>query len=119
MNKIAICGAFMALATFGAYAYQCRETTTETTYESIQINTVEISDDAYVFEQKPAHIAAPCRVKSSIDLASRTGKCNNTSAVRPIRVKQYTEVIDHYQEYQPVVQYVPAGTHTTRRIVEY
>lgn len=119
MNKIAICGAFMALATFGADACPCRETTTETTYESIQINTVEYTDDTYVTVQKPARVAAPCRVKSSIDLASRAGKCNNAPALRPIRVKQYTEVIDHYQEYQPVVQYVPAGTHTTRRVIEY
>lgn len=119
MNKIAICGAFMALATFGADACPCRETTTETTYESIQISTVEISDDAYIPKSKPAHIAAPCRVRSSIDLASRARNCNTGAALRPVRVKKYTEVIDHYQEYQPVVQYVPVGTHTTRRVIEY
>lgn len=119
MKKIAVFCLLVASLTTGAYAYQCRETTTETTYESIQINTVEISDDAYIPKSKPAHIAAPCRVRSSIDLASRARNCNAGGALRPVRVKKYTEVIDHYQEYQPVAQYVPSGTHTTRRVIEY
>ncbi|MBD5401045.1 hypothetical protein HDR61_04885 [bacterium] len=40
-------------------------------------------------------------------------------AVRPapVAVKTYSEVIDHYQVYQPVVSYVPAGTYTQRRMV--
>lgn len=119
MKKIAVFCLLTASLTTGAYACPCHETTTETIYESIQISTVEISDDAYVSEQKPARIAAPCRVRSSIDLASRARNCNAGVALRPVRVKKYTEVIDHYQEYQPVVQYVPSGTHTTRRVIEY
>lgn len=119
MKKIAVLCLLTASLTVGAYACPCRETTTETTYESIQISTVEISDDAYVSEQKPAQVAAPCRVRSSIDLATRPRNCNTSATLRPVRVKKYTEVIDHYQEYQPVVQYVPSGTHTTRRVIEY
>lgn len=46
--------------------------------------------------------------------------CNRAAvAAEPVRVKTFTEVIDHYQEYQPVVQYVPSRTHTTRRVIEY
>ena len=36
----------------------------------------------------------------------------------PVSVKTHTEVIDHYQMYQPVVVYQPAGTYSERRIVE-
>ncbi len=34
----------------------------------------------------------------------------------PVRVKTHTEVIDHYQLYRPVVNYVPAGTYSERRV---
>ena len=36
----------------------------------------------------------------------------------PISVKTHTEVIDHYQMYQPVTVYQPAGTYAQRRIVQ-
>lgn len=39
-------------------------------------------------------------------------------APAPVAVKTHTEIIDHYQVYQPVVEYVPAGTYTRRRMVE-
>lgn len=121
MKRIAIFGIFAAILTAGAHACPCSETTTETTYESVQVNTVEYTDDAYAAPAaapKPARVGTPCaRVKSSADLG--LGCARRAPAMRPIRVKKYTEVIDHYQEYQPVVQYVPAGTHTTRRVIEY
>lgn len=37
---------------------------------------------------------------------------------QPVRVKTYTEVIDHYQVYQPVTIYKPMGTEIQRRIVK-
>ncbi len=37
---------------------------------------------------------------------------------QPVRVKTYTEVIDHYQVYQPVTVYKPMGTEIQRRIVK-
>ena len=40
------------------------------------------------------------------------------AAPAPVAVKTHTEVIDHYQVYQPVVEYVPAGTYTRRHVVE-
>lgn len=39
-------------------------------------------------------------------------------AGEPVAVKTHTEVIDHYQTYQPVVSYVPAGEYSTRRVVQ-
>ena len=35
----------------------------------------------------------------------------------PVRVKTHTEVIDHYQVYQPVITYKPVGTEIQRRVV--
>lgn len=43
-------------------------------------------------------------------------KCENKSA-QPVRVKTHTEVIDHYQVYQPVTIYKPVGTQVQRRVV--
>ena len=36
---------------------------------------------------------------------------------KPVRVKTHTEVIDHYQVYQPVTIYKPMGSEIKRRIV--
>ncbi len=38
-----------------------------------------------------------------------------TSCAQPYAVKVGSEVIDHYQAYQPVTTYRPAGTFSTRR----
>lgn len=35
----------------------------------------------------------------------------------PVRVKTHTEIIDHYQVYQPVMVYKPMGTQIQRRVV--
>ncbi len=43
-------------------------------------------------------------------------KCENKSA-QPVRVKTHTEVIDHYQVYQPVTIYKPVGTQVQRRVI--
>lgn len=94
------------------------ETETFTTNETFHIDTVTYYDDAYV---APRRVALPradtpktCdRVASSIDVrpcAARAGK--------PVRVKTFTEVIDHYQVYQPVTVYQPVGTYSTRRVIE-
>ncbi len=36
-------------------------------------------------------------------------------AAPAVAIKTHTEVIEHYQMYQPVVEYIPVGTYTTRR----
>lgn len=42
--------------------------------------------------------------------------CANKKAA-PVRVKTHTEVIDHYQVYQPVTVYKPMGSEIQRRVV--
>jgi len=36
----------------------------------------------------------------------------------PVKVKTHTEIVDHYQLYQPVLIYEPAGTYSERRVVQ-
>lgn len=43
--------------------------------------------------------------------------CTRNAATTPVRVKTYTEVIDHYQVYQPVTVYKPVGTYAQRRVI--
>lgn len=83
----------------------------------ITIDTVKYYDGVYVHQRQPQ--PAPCRVSSSLDVA-RKCDCKKANAPKPapIRVKTYTEVIDHYQVYQPVITYKPAGTYTTRRYID-
>lgn len=90
-----VCGT--AVASDGGVYY---ETETVTKNVSIQMNTTTYDTDAYV---------APRRV-----VAARP--CARTAA--PVRVKTYTEVIDHYQVYQPVTVYQPVGAYAQRRIVD-
>ncbi|MBR6598263.1 MAG: hypothetical protein IKL37_00510 [Alphaproteobacteria bacterium] len=43
--------------------------------------------------------------------------CAHKAVAKPVRVKTHTEVIDHYQVYQPVTVYQPMGVQVERRIV--
>jgi hypothetical protein len=52
------------------------------------------------------------RFASSIDVRPCARK-----AAKPVRVKTHTEVIDHYQVYQPVTVYQPMGTQIERRVL--
>lgn len=69
------------------------------------------------------YVAAPRPTARRVVVGHRPCGCNRASvaavaiAPAPVAVKTYSEVIDHYQVYQPVVSYVPAGTYTTRRVV--
>lgn len=107
-----------------AYAGIYTETETINTYEKIYIDTVTYSDAAYTAPApkplpKPAAKPAPCRYASSLEVA-RGCDCAKPAAKKlaPVRVKTYTEVIDHYQVYEPVVTYKPAGTYATRRFID-
>lgn len=125
MKKIILSGIFASVFFTGAYASDMyTETETINTYETISIDTVTYVDTVYaapVRTVKPARITTPCRVASSIDVARNNCGCNRHPAARklnPVRVKTYSEVIDHYQVYQPVVTYKPAGEYTTRRYID-
>lgn len=57
---------------------------------------------------------APRRV-----VVAQSRPCTRTTVTAaPVRVKTYTEVIDHYQVYQPVTVYQPVGTYAQRRVIE-
>ena len=73
--------------------------------ETETITTVEVLELNY---------GAP-RYVSSAQVVPHKRPCAKTSA--PVRVKTHTEVIDHYQLYQPVTIYQPAGRVSERRII--
>ena len=60
--------------------------------------------------------AQPQRFYSSRDVRPVVKPCER-SAGQPVRVKTHTEVIDHYQVFQPVTVYKPMGTQIQRRVV--
>jgi len=64
-------------------------------------------------------VAAPARATTrNVVVGHRPCGCGRaTPAMNPVAVKTHTEVIDHYRVYQPVVEYIPVGTYTTRRVV--
>ena len=90
-----ICGNVMA---DGVYV----ETETVTTWENVDV-VVEAA-------------AQPRRYYSSRDVRPMPRPCAKKVA-DPVRVKTHTEVIDHYQVYQPVTVYKPMGTQIQRRVV--
>lgn len=124
MKKIILSGIFASVFFTGAYASDMyTETETINTYETISIDTVTYVDTVYaapVRTVKPARITTPCRVASSIDVARTNRGCKKPMArkLAPVRVKTYSEVIDHYQIYEPVVTYKPTGTYSTRRYID-
>lgn len=90
--------------------------TTETYTEQFAFNynyDVPAYENTYVVV-RPVAQPRPCqqRAASSIDVRP----CPRAAA--PVRVKTHTEVIDHYQVYQPVTIYQPAGTYSERRIID-
>ena len=105
-----------------AYADGYVETETTNTYEKITVDTVKYIDGNYI---APATVRVakptPCRAASSLDVAKTCRKhcgCAKSAHLQPVRVKTYSEIIDHYQVYQPVVTYKPAGTYSTRRYIQ-
>lgn len=111
---LAIFACMAANASDGAYW----QTETYTMRERFTADTISYYDDAYV---SPRQIAttrpqACARVSSSMDVRPCIVRSAKTMD-KPVQVKTHTEIIDHYQLYQPVVQYVPTGTYTQHRII--
>ena len=67
--------------------------------------------DDYVIGQAPVEYSHKTCPK-----CNKPCPCKKRNAMRPVSVKTYTEVIDHYQVYKPVTVYQPAGTYSERRI---
>ena len=74
--------------------------------ETETVTTVEVLEYNYT---------AP-RYVSSAQVVPHKRPCAKRAAA-PVRVKTHTEVIDHYQLYQPVTIYQPAGRVSERRII--
>ncbi|MFQ6778188.1 MAG: hypothetical protein ACLRFI_02745 [Alphaproteobacteria bacterium] len=105
MKKVLLSGLLAGLVVFSANAsddgFYSETVTTEVNY-SHRANVYTYDDGAYV---------APKRVVRN--------HCNRCNAQQPVRVKEYTEVVDHYRVYEPVTVYVPAGTYSERRVCRY
>lgn len=93
---------FIPVSVFADVKYT--ETEVVTTWENVEVVVEGVSQ--------------PQRFYSSRDVVRR-GKSQPCAyrAGQPVRVKNHTEVIDHYQVYQPVTVYKPMGTQIQRRIV--
>lgn len=112
MKKIILSSLFAGLVCFSAVAggghviysdeYTITTTTVATNYNAAPVIQTRPVAPARVVYARPRATARPC--------AHRSGN--------PVSVKTATEVIDHYQVYQPVTVYEPAGTYSTRRIIE-
>ncbi len=93
---------FVCAAAFADVRYT--ETEIVTTWENVDI-VVEAP-------------AQPQRFYSSRDVARVNARpCMRQPVAQPVRVKTHTEVIDHYQVFQPVTVYRPIGTQIQRRVV--
>ena len=98
MKKLFLASFFVMIFTVPAFADGVvTETETVTTVEVVEYN-----------------YNAP-RYVSSAQVVPHKRPCAKRNA--PVRVKTHTEVIDHYQLYQPVTIYQPMGRVSTRRII--
>lgn len=105
--KNVLFGAFLCafcIAGAGASDYTYTETETLTTWE--RVDYVAGADDCsgrFYSSRDVRPNARPCAMKQK--------------PAQPVRVKTHTEVIDHYQVFQPVTVYKPMGTEIQRRVV--
>ena len=97
-----MCGMVVSGATASDYRYS--ETETVTTWESVNYNS-------------GCGCGCEKRFGSSRDVVKPVTRPCARYAGQPVRVKTHTEVIDHYQVYQPVTVYKPMGTEIQRRII--
>lgn len=105
MKKLLSAGLISVFAISTALAkYTVTETEVLTTWESVDV----------VVEEN----VQPRRFYSSRDVVRANQRpCARQHVAQPVRVKTYTEVVDHYQVYQPVTVYKPMGTQIERRVV--
>ncbi|MDR0803572.1 MAG: hypothetical protein LBO08_00575 [Rickettsiales bacterium] len=71
------------------------------------------------YERVEYRRAQPAQVKKyEYQPIARQSRCGGSPCGAPVRVKVGTEIIDHYQEFQPVVYYEPSRTYSVRRTVK-
>ena len=102
MKKILLAGVCLAVFDCAVMAsdFSYTETETVTTYEEINV-TVPVKTTCGA-RYSSCHQVRPCAKKA---------------VAEPVRVKTHTEVIDHYQVYQPVTIYKRMGTQIERRVM--
>lgn len=98
MKKYLLVGVVAGLVSGGAMA-DCAYSESETV---TIVETVDFVKTNYQVA-RPVKEYRPCMKKQN--------------AVKPIRMKTHTEVVEHYQVLQPVTVYKPAGTEVRRYVV--
>lgn len=115
MKKVLFASLFGTIACCAAMASDggvYTETETYTTREKMNYDV----ETYYV----PAPVRpAPSRViiGRRADTAKVARPCARYAG-EPVHVKTYTEVVDHYQVYQPVMVYEPIGSYSERQVIE-
>ena len=100
------------LCLFLMSVFACATTFADVVYSETEV--VSTWENVDVVIEESMH---PQRFYSSRDVVrSNFRPCTHNTA-EPVRVKTHTEVIDHYQVYQPVTVYKPMGTQIERRVV--
>ncbi|MDL2295964.1 hypothetical protein LJC18_04120 [Lachnospiraceae bacterium OttesenSCG-928-E19] len=117
MKKIILTSLIAGLVSVSAYAgggYVIWENEYTTTTQNVTVTPVE-SKTVHTPARavRPAKRYAPCGTSSV-----HCGTPRAQYAGNPVAVKTHSEVIEHYQVYQPVTVYQPAGNFATRTIVE-
>ncbi|MCL2748487.1 MAG: hypothetical protein FWE50_00205 [Alphaproteobacteria bacterium] len=103
MKKL-ICSVLFAVTASAACASDGAWNYSSPDYQANRMNYVNYYTGNYAVRNE-ARYAAPAR-----NCAQNCGA--------PVRVKTHTEIVDHYQVYQPVIVYQPAGTYSERRVVQ-
>ena len=98
MKKIMLVALLMCFGSSVVMADKYTETQTVTVVESIDFVKMQNRFN------RPAKKYQPC-----------AKKCQKTA--EPVRLKTYTEVVEHYQILQPVTVYQPIGTEVKRYVV--
>ncbi|MCL2331450.1 MAG: hypothetical protein FWC61_02795 [Proteobacteria bacterium] len=77
-----------------------------------------VGDYNYVRPVRNTVVSAPAPQYANVQYAPAAAATCGRACGAPIAVKTGTEIIDHFQMFQPVTVYQPAGTFSQRRVVQ-
>ncbi|MDE6481912.1 MAG: hypothetical protein K2L25_03790 [Alphaproteobacteria bacterium] len=110
MKKIIFAGMIFTITCFGANASDGGVYLETSNVYSGTANYTRAQTINTTIETRPA--------SRRVVVGRRPCPCSRAAvAAEPVAVKTHTEVTEHYQVYQPVVEYVPSGTYTRRHVV--
>ena len=120
MKNIILTSWIAGLVSVSAYAgggYVIWENEYTTTTQHVTVTPVESKT-----VHTPARAVRPAAPRArNVTCGTSSVHCGTPRAQyagNPVAVKTHAEVIEHYQVYQPVTVYQPAGNFATRTIVE-